>query len=209
MLAEKSGPLYQPLALELIERHPAYADLPNHAPARGPDRTPPWLAKTGQDARSQVTDFLTADENQRLGTIAKKGFMRIQASQQKQVRAYARRRCPNNKRIEVCEVGSRCRISIRNKASRGNGIATKLWEKDFYTISGINDRRIEVHLEREPDDRITVLKEDLIPSSLRGWQYRQRQTWYKLHRLRVTLRGPPDAVYQILSINLNSCVSIS
>ena len=93
MLAEKTGPLHQ-LALELIERHPAYADLPNHAPARGPDRTPPWLAKTGQDARSQVTDFLAADEHQRLGTIAKKGFMRTQASQQKQVRAYARRRRP-------------------------------------------------------------------------------------------------------------------
>ena len=105
---------------------------------------------------------LTQEDHAGMETLHDKGKANITRAQAKQVKGYAQRKKPRNRRAEAFEVGGHCRIRKKGPTARTRG-GLQPWSTDLWRVERITDHVVTVRSVENSGVHLDVGRDDVLP----------------------------------------------
>ena len=105
---------------------------------------------------------LTLEDHAGMETLHDQGKANITRAQAKQVKGYAQRKKPRNRRAEAFEVGGHCRIRKKGPTARTRG-GLQPWSTDLWKVERITDHVVTVRSVENSGVHMDVGRDDVLP----------------------------------------------
>ena len=118
-----------------------------------------WCSRAKEDLEQTRR---TQDDHAGKETLHDKGKANIIRAQAKQVKGYAQRKKPRNRRAEAFEVGGHCRIRKKGPTARTRG-GLQPWSTDLWRVERITDHVVTVRSVESSGVHLDVGRDDVLP----------------------------------------------